>query len=916
MSIGSDGGFLKRIAKKLLSEAKYPIYKYAVVFPNRRSGIYLKKFLGELSEGPVFSPSVFSIDDFISECSGMKIPENFELIFELYSVYVDIFKKGFLKFEDFFREGKIILDDFNEIDKSLTDPGKIFRELKNFNETGNIGSERFSDLWTNLERVYREFKIRLSSKRSGYMGMAVKSVAEDLELILDKGWENILFAGFNALSGAEKKIISGLKRINKAEILFEMDSYFMNNRDQEAGKFIRAYKKEKIFGDEIGVIENDLVEKQREIKILSTSSFSGQAVIIGKYLEQESWENIKREDIAIVLPDESLLFPILNSLPKNIAKGNISIGFPLSQTSAYSLTNLILEMHINSEDEFFRKDILNLLGHPYMKIVFPEIVSEVKEEINKMGELKLLDKKSGDRLFLSVFNYNSDGIKLLEVIMEIFERLNTIIEKESDILPGIEMEFVFHFYTLLLKLKDVMVRTGIFPGIRGFKKLISELALTTHIPFTGEPLEGIQILGLLEARNIEFKKLFILSLNEGVFPKKEKRQTYIPALVRKNNGLQIDSDPDAVAAYIFYRLIKNSTDITLIYTDESTGNNRGEKSRFINQILMEYSDRSKNLILKESPVVFPVESLNMGEVKIKKRSEHIEQLEKLSFSASSLKLYLLCPLRFYFRYILGLKDVKTDEDSQDPAIFGELIHSVLEEIYLPVSGRSVEFNYFDSLRADKIDSLIKRAFIKKGINEVKTGKNRITFEILKEFVSAFINKEKNESPFKIIGLEKEIISRNFEFGSGNNRYKIDLKGRIDRIDIKNGIYRIIDYKSGRTSGLKVKNGIGDIENWGRFPEIFQMLFYSLLIKSSGLISQGFMLGIYPFKKIYEKLSYIDINNNKIISSEIIEEFSEILDRLFAEIFDPNVPFSQTKDITNCGFCPFVNICVKDKRRNS
>ncbi|MEN8221821.1 MAG: PD-(D/E)XK nuclease family protein [Acidobacteriota bacterium] len=918
--MNTDKGFLEKIAGSYFDKYGKEIRNIAFVFPNRRSSVYFKNNLTMLSPVPLWSPAIFSINDLVRECSGLEIPESYELIFELYYVYRDVFPAKNISMENFFQTGKTIISDLNEIDKGLADIKKLFTSLRDLHgledpepfDNPEIKKD-YREFWIELEDIYHPFRRSLESHHTGYEGMAFRKVAENIELITEKGWKKIVFAGFNALSGAERSILLQLKEMGKVDIFFEGDKYFTEDTEQEAGTFFR--KNKNLIGQKDLILPPDKgLSGEKRIEIIETTSDVGQVKYCGIKLTELLNNSEKPENIAIVLPDENLLFPVLNSLPENMEKGNISLGYPLRQTSVYSLYESLMELHNRKSTLFSRKALIRVLGHPYITMIADKNTHSFLNELRKgTGTFIEVPGNSGEVLE-KVISENNNSIEFLDKLLSVLEKIRESVAKDNIRLSEIEREFIYRFHTLSGKLNEVIKRTGDPVSLKGFHRMFNDLIGSVHIPFTGEPLEGMQILGVLEMQNLRFKNLFLLSMNEDSFPSGKHSSTFIPQDIRNAFDLPLHGEREAIFAYHFYRMIANSKNITLIYSGVKPGIMAGERSRFIDQLLLEYGEYNPSAKITHITADFKLDINYPEKITINKNESSMEKIRKLSFSPTSLRTWKECRLRFWLRYILGLKDDQDTDDATNPAKFGSIAHKVLEKIYQGASGKEVGKSYYSRFTPDLIEEMIRSSFEDEKVKEIETGMNRITFEVIKKLTEQFLNDEVEMAPVSINSLEEKLKDVEFTFEFKGDPETAKLNGTIDRIDNRDGITRIIDYKTGNFNKLNIRGDLKDTD-FVKNKEIFQLLFYAWLLKEKLLTGNKFKLGIYPFKKFSDKLSFVKVEDEELLTSEILEKFEDVLSSILSEIYDPEIPFTQTGDEKNCRYCLHKNICERNTGNN-
>ena len=939
--------FLKRIANKFLTEYGADIHRFAFVFPTRRAGVYFLRHLQahKPENTSLWAPPIYSIDDFITGLSGLTTADQLELIFTLYDIYRKHVRGYPKEFEEFYSWGKMIISDFNEIDKHLVDTDELFRILKEYKSVEKINEDEKTDIykkytgfWGDLGTLYHEFNRVLAEKGRAYEGMAFRKVSGEIAgLVPSKGaspgWDKAIFCGFNALTTAEETVIRYLLSEEKAEIYWDMDRYFVEDVNQEAGYFFRQNKETLVKGEPQWV--EDRLAEPKTIDIIGVQSKVGQAKLLGIKIEQLLQSGVGSEDIAVVLPDEALLFPLLNSLPGDVDKVNITIGFPLDQTPVHSLLNALIEMQLRvlessgapaskslwDRKEFYYKDVLKVLNHPYIKPFAPEeidaFITRTKKDnlVYVTGE----DLKSFPPALRRLFTLHQDSRQMIAFFLELIITIRNFYRENKPDLFSIDYEYLYHFYALLTRLQDALKNAGLHLDTGTFRPLFDDIAGNSRIPFTGEPLEGLQIMGVLETQTLSFTHLFLLSLNEDYLPPGKNRQTFIPYDVRSSMGLPVYKDRDAVSAYHFYRLLKNSENITLLYTGEAKRLERSEKSRFIDQLTIEFAAENPEVQINHYVVDFSFSAQAIDEMAAGKPAGIIDMLAQRIYSPSSLLDYLTCPLKFYFSHILKLKEEEEVYENPDYRLVGDIIHDTLHKLYNRYAGRDTALSYREieniKSRVEPVLKAVYREKLKTG--DLQTGRNRIAFEVMLRFLNHFFDKEKQSAGFKILMLEKEIKNVRLPFSVNGQKYVVNLNGHIDRADITaDNIIRIIDYKTGKVNPLNLKtvSELAGPEAVDR-REAFQLFFYRYLLQKTGRRgdSHPYRLGVYPFKKVYDELRFVRVDKADIIDEEMVREYEQILVDLFKELFDPGIPFFQAKDEKNCRYCPYLDLCGKPQQ---
>lgn len=935
--------FLKKIAKRFLLEKGNEIHHYAFVFPTRRAGLYFQRHLQSLKkkEMTFWAPTTYSISDFIISLSGFTVTEPLELIFELYNIYSQQIRHYPRIFEDFYPWGKMIISDFDEIDKYMVSTKKLFSTLQEFKEVEDINKEEKADIynkytgfWEDMGNLYLRFNQLLKEKGKAYEGMIYRDVAngiaktgQQLKETQSSGrkWQKIIFCGFNAFTATERTIVSHLVKEDLAEIYWDMDRYFVEDKVQEAGHFFRQNVTTFEQPEPLWV-ENQLAEPKK-ITLIGVQSKVSQAKVLGLRLKeiQKSMEDEDPEKLAVVLPDTAMLFPVLNSLPEEFNKINITIGYPLQQTPVFSLFDAIMEMQLrvveNESEGFYYKDLKQVLNHPYIKSIIPDEITEFLESVREQNNVYIKESEIelSNPMIKDLFKYRRDSKELMSFFMNLLEFIRYYYAEVSPDLIAVDYEYIYHFYTLMTRLKDSLEASELVLNLRGFRQLFADIVQTGRIPFTGEPLEGLQIMGMLETQTLDFDNLFILSVNEGHLPPGKSEQSFIPYDVRLIMGLPTYKDRDAITAYHFYRLLKGSRNITLIYTTETRGMERSEKSRFIDQLLIEYAERNKNLEVDHKVLDFEFATQEIKSISIKKTEAMLEQLLTKKYSPSSLLSFLTCSLKFYFTYVLRLFEEDEIAESPDYKIIGDIMHHALENLFQPYlkSGEPLKSEDFSNM-SPRIETVLKAAFQEQlQTTDLETGRNRIVYEVLQRMLDKFLEKEQKQAGFRVLmlegKLEKGLV---IPVKVGKKKLHVQLKGTIDRMDEKDGLFRVIDYKTGKVNSLNLDSlDILTGADAYKRKEAFQLFFYRYLIKLHGAkdskFKGKFQLGIYPFKKINDQLSFVKVEKNAIIDDDLLTEFEEILKSILKDLFDIKKPFTQIKeDEDACGHCPYVNICCR------
>ncbi|MCB0722854.1 MAG: PD-(D/E)XK nuclease family protein [Ignavibacteriae bacterium] len=934
--------FLNKLVKEVI--AKYPdsLKDVCIVVPNRRMILFLEKYLTANDIKTENFPKLIPINDFITELSGYEVAEPLTLVFELYETY-----KHFQPdetFDQFYPWGEIILSDYDLIDKNLANARALYTGIKNIKELEQeftlhlteIESfkkfwESFSDedisetkkkftrIWELLGKTYDNFTESLREGKVAYEGLIYRNTAENIEDISDSIDVNIIFAGFNILSKAEMLIIKTLLKKGKAEIYWDTDKYYTDDKKQEAGGFIRKnFTDLEIKKPEIR--EDLLLTDEKKIDIYAVPLRAGQAKALGKLLN-ESFESVDPEQTAIVLPDESLLLPLLSALPDMFTEINITMGYSLRNTSLYTLMELLKDMHTitasTGKDTLFGyRYVKDILEHPYIKSIdFDETIELTK----KLDDTKRVyfnrelimeqvegELESVDRIFKLVERTKD----LFDYIEEIIEVIEKNVRGRKGRAKGFEIYQIEQFKKHIKDLKGLMAGFGDEIEPKTAWSILLKTLRSIKIPFTGAPLKGLQIMGVLETRGLDFENVYMLSMNEGTYPRTDLGKTFIPVGIRKAFGLPTFEDDDSGYAYNFYRLMQRARNFTIFYNSEVDELNQGERSRYIPQVEFELCRQNKKIDLNNYIVSAKADAPKLEKIKIEKSDDVMERLKELEFSASRLNTYINCSLQFYFRCIAGLREPEDRDGIIDPRQFGNIVHNTLKRIYEDYIERDITPDDFTSLH-NIIDEKLEEVFeIEFKGEDYLSGKNRLTRNIMKKLLGMILETDERTAPFSIRELEKGIDSE-VTFPDGDTQVK--LQGRLDRVDVCGGKVRIIDYKTGRVEWRHAQKEVSDQFYTEMFMEpkyssLFQAYLYAYMYlkKNAG---ERVQVGIYPIKKLSEGVTLL--NNGKELTLEQMKGFEERLERLFAEIFDRDTPFRQTTEEERCKYCDYKTICNRN-----
>jgi hypothetical protein len=917
----TNTSFLDKIANVIITEYKSVLAETVIVLPNKRAKIFLVEALKRQTEENIFSPEIISIEDFIQEISGIRTVDPIELLFEFYEVYLSITqKKDQQSFELFANWAKTLLQDFNEIDRYLLDSNHVLSYLKDIEDIKKWGIEvenktqlleNYIDFWKLLPKYYESLYNHLLKKGIGYQGLiyreAVKNSNDFAKSISGK---QFVFAGFNALNASEEKIIQHLIASNQAKIYWDADQTFLNDPYHDAGLFVRRFKESwKHYKSQPFEWIVDDFSNTKNIQVIGTPKTIGQAKIAGSIIENIIAENpvASLDKVAIVLGEENLLIPLLYSLPATVGALNITMGYSSKNNPAQILIAKLFKMHTNALSRrnstyvFYYKDVLDILTHPLIEPYANtrELVGIInKNNYTFISHHKLLElNNNSSDLFLLVFQkWEKGSIEVLEIISSLLLMVKGNLSNENEE-EKITKSFVYAIFKIINKLINYYSKHKEIDTIDTLHAIYKQVIDLAEVSFEGEPLNGLQIMGVLESRVLDFETVIITSMNEGKFPAGKSQNSFIPYDVKRELGLPTFKEKDAIYTYHFYHLLQRAKNIYLLYNTESEGLDAGEKSRFITQLEVEKQPKHNltheiyNAVLPETayqPMVIPKSEMVMARLK---------EIADQGFSPSALTSYIRNPIQFYFQKILRIREVEEVEENIALNTLGTIIHETLKVLYEPFVGKFIsEIDIQNCIKRIDSEVLIQfKVVYKEG--EIKKGRNLLAFEVAKRNVFNFLKVElesiKNGDAIKILELEKT-FERMMQHPS--LPFPVLIKGNVDRIEERNGIVRIIDYKTGKVekSSVTLKSWKGltaDIKN----DKIIQVLAYAYMYEENakgkpieaGIISfKNLKSGFLPFNFKEEKESVSIINND--IQSNYLEQIVLLLN----EILDVTIPFEE------------------------
>ena len=930
--------FLSEVAQRLRADHPNGLEHVVVIFNNRRSGLFLRRQLTSESNNPFFLPRIIGIDELISELGGLSIVPNEYLLFELFDIHrhLDETNDRFESFEDFISFGDMMLNDFSEIDLYRVDAQQLFSNLHDIKaigewdiESGKLTSfqEKYLAFYRSLYSYYAQLHERLMQQGRAYNGMAYRYVAENIEkLIPVDDTYHYYFVGFNAISACEDTIIRQYLRQGIGTVISDGDAYYFNDPNQEAGHFLRKHHQSQLFPQT--EYPDHFTLGNKEITIISCPENVLQCKFAGELLTHQKDEkpNEAIEQTAIVLGDESLLLPMLNALPPQISTANVTMGYPLTATTLHTLAVAIISLQQRRQKQmFYHQDILDVLSNRNLNpiLVVDDIYSKLSSKLAEQhiiyatpDEIDQLCQETNCSLSQIRFLFSAEDPTPDAVLDMLLNLIRLLYNTSHGCLKPTEKESLASLLQIIEYLTELQSKYHFISNLKVLLKIYSRLAQRSIIPFYGEPLQGLQILGVLETRNLDFKKVILLSANEGTMPSGKTPNTLIPYNLKTSFGIPTYREKDAVYAYNFYRLLQRADEVHLIYHTESDGMGKGEPSRFLLQIRRELASRyPDNIKLHEQ--VLSVSSLNnieSRELSYSKEPSVMLQLQKISqrgFSPSALNKYRNCPLKFYYENIMGIKENDSINEDLEQNELGSYIHAVLENIYTPTIGSPLQSEYL-SQALENIDPLLAQVLEKQFHHgRSHTGRNHFLESVAKAQISNFLKTEianlKKGNQISIISLEKE-LSHSIQVTVNDTPQQVTISGIADRIDLWNDYIRVIDYKSGKVElkDLRVNEPQPD---WANVPDKwFQVLVYTWLFHHNSQSDEPHIAGIQPLGHFQFDFLSAQWENSQFLTPAHLESFEAMLQELLSHLLNPDIPFLPNSESKMCDYCPFAETC--------
>lgn len=956
--------FLKLVAADLYKHTEGNLAHTAVVFPNKRAGLFFNEYLAQESESPIWSPAYVSISELFRSLSPWEVGDPVKLVCELYKIFRRE-TQSTETLDDFYFWGEMLISDFDDADKNKVDTDKLFSNLQdlrnimddytfiddeqeeairqffqNFSiERRTALKERFISLWDVLGNIYKGFRESLASQNIAYEGMMYRHVIEHLDV--DKlPYEKYVFVGFNVLSKVEHTLFTQLKDAGKAVFYWDYDEFYMKENRQavthEAGEFIRRNLRD--FPSPLSGELFKNLSKPKEVHYIASSTENAQA----RYLPQWIRNNLTtpEKETAVVLCNEALLQPVLHSLPAEVKHVNITMGFPLSQTPVYSFLIALLELHTHGfnfkSGRYTFQSVVTLLKHPYTRQLTGQ-AELLEKELTRNNRFYPLPGELGKdefltRLFTPLSGNLNLCIRLSETLQQVagIYQANTSGTEDTDAFNQLYRESLFKAYTTINRFRTLIEEDELTVQSETFRRLLVKVLSATNIPFHGEPAIGMQVMGVLETRNLDFRHLVLLSVNEGQLPKSGGDSSFIPYNLRKAFGMTTIEHKIAVYAYYFYRLLQRAERITLMYNTSSDGLNRGEWSRFMLQFLIEWPHPITRQFLEagQSPQgTSPITVEKTPDVMRRMQSLFdVRTNPKAKFSPSALNYYLDCPLKFYYRYVAGLSAPDEVSAEIDSATFGSIFHYAAEHIYkdLTTHGKVINKEALETLLRnevklqDYVDTAFKKLFFNVPQNEKPeyNGVQLINSAVIARYLKQLLQNDLRYAPFTFIASEME-VDEPIDIQTPKGVIKSRIGGIIDRMDSKDGTLRIVDYKTGGDANTPPHVESLFIPDKKRSNYVFQTFLYAAIMCRKQPTMKIAPALLYIHRAATETYSPVIQMGEPRKPKEAVEDFSkyekeyrERLQGLLEEIFNPEKSFTQTEIIEKCTYCDFKALCKR------
>lgn len=955
--------FLEYVAEDMLAKWGTDMSRIVVVFPNKRAALFMNEYMARMAGKPMWSPAYTTISELFGKHSEYVVGDSIKLVCDLHKSFVKC--TGIDETLDhFYGWGQLLLTDFDDIDKNMADADKIFCNLKDIHELDDLSyltdeqrellkrffanfshdqetelKKRFLSLWSHFGDIYHDYNQRLRNQGIGYEGAIYREVATRKDIEFE--YDTYIFVGFNLLQKVEQELFANLKKAGKAHFYWDFDTYYMPRNNSAytnaAGKYIAMYLED--FPNELDVCSADIYQNMRrpkDVSFVMASTENIQARYASQWLGEEG-RCLAGRKTAVVMCDEAILAPIIQSLPPEADKVNITSGFPLGMTPIASFVSLLLDTYtsgIAGKGTCYRAQYASkLLRHAYTRYISDkanDVYATIKEQHLVYPDQATLTMNGEDQGLALLFKtINIGNVHLLHHVETIIKLIGVNAKDTED---AFLQESVFRMYTIINRLEQLAANGDMDVDINTLRRLIKQLIAAATIPFHGEPVVGIQIMGVLETRNLDFKHLLLLSCNEGNMPKGVNDSSFIPYAIRKAHGLTTIDNKVAIYSYYFHRLLQRAEDITIVYNNTTDNGHTGEMSRFMLQMMVDGQQKIKhyNLLADNSPIAHKPKSVSKtGSIK--------EKLDGMkSLSPSAINRYIKCPLMFFYQYVASIKEPDCEDDVVDNRMFGNIFHKSAQLIYDDImshnNGRIEKASIQKYLNTKGLlESIVDRAFneeLFKVKNSMRSpyynGLHLINRKVLIEYLRQLLHSDQRTAPFEMLALEDAVYTQIAFETEDNNVRKIRIGGIIDRLDrvtdARTGVstIRVVDYKTGIQATRKIKEIeeiFSDMNISQKHSDYYlQAILYSLIVdnstkynKQKDCVSPALLFVKQASKENYDPV--LEIDSQKIANvREYKVEFEQHLKEVLHDIFNTNLPFTPTTDNTRCDKCAYRRIC--------
>lgn len=946
--------FLNLIAHHIHTHYKDSVENVCIVLPSKRGSVFLKDHFKQVFTKTTWLPDIQSAEEFIEELSGLKQADEIDLIAFLYESYLACLKGEPEPFDKFSKWGHLMIQDFNEIDRYLVDSRQIYNNLTDIKEIENwsLGEEELSVTQVNylnfmgsIGDIYVHFSQELLKRGIGYQGLIYKKASENFKdhPALNK-YSKILFCGFNALNAAETKIYTWLQSSGKAEMLWDIDDYYYKDKTQEAGLFLR--RNLEVFDAKQNSFTAEHYKTAKEIHITAVAGQMGQAQLVHDELIKLINNGVSMTKVAVVLANERLLWPVLKLLPREVEHVNITMEYPIRYTQAYSFIDLLFNIQVNfqnkgrSSGSVYFKEFIAVLQHPFFGVLLKSLdqkfnVSAIIDQINRdnfvfIGQ-KYIQEKFRDlpKIISEIFKPWPSSLDGNNSLVSVIDHIRNYYIKlfETNIIH-LELEYMEVLLRSFHRINDVLQKYPLYyADVRSYRQLYTQTVGAATVPFIGEPLKGLQIMGVLETRTLDFEYLIMVGVNEGVLPSGKTVNSFLPNDLKRLFGLPLYYEKDAIYAYHFYRLLQRSNFVHLIYDSETDEFGKGEKSRFISQLQFELKHYHPDHQITEGVAVSASPVYVDDAISIEKNEQTLEKIltkarsndEFGGISPSALNTFKECSLKFYYRYGAGLKEIKEVEESAEANTFGSILHLALENLYKPYINKNLAEEDLLKMLSEsekEVEKAFKEFF--KDSSPLQ-GKNYLQIEVLKVYVKRLVELDKEnvktlkkQNKFlKILFLESPWKAP-LQITINNKQETVYVQGKIDRMDDFGGKIRVIDYKnsvkdSDKFTFTNFETVFEDI-NYNKQLQLF--IYVWLVYKNKPEYLKQLQPGIIPFKKFLKKPKQIVGANKQDLEFgvDLMNDMENYLSSFVGQIVDVSKPFGQTEDLKICEFCDYKGIC--------